>query len=251
MKKNKFIDYKNNKFQWKMTEKVFNIHLKNVSRVCLGLFGFIFFDVECFVISPGLFVFVTVFWTLLEVPVLLELPWGWLTTLLLSFLSSWITPLFKQISTCSLNRSRSEVFCSRLQTGQTRAWPAATSWPLTNSTSASANETVPEGVVGTLECSSALCLFLRQSALSGFDELSLAVTKSTRSSEVTSPFFWWVSQSCFSQSEEEWCVFSSGHHLQRKRMHTRTLHNSPWLKDHQDMHLHVYWRFLDWCFLAS
>lgn len=32
---------------------MFNVYLKNISRVCLGLFGFIFFD-EYFVINPGL-----------------------------------------------------------------------------------------------------------------------------------------------------------------------------------------------------
>lgn len=33
---------------------MFNVHLKKVSRVCLGLFGFIFFVVEDFVIDPDL-----------------------------------------------------------------------------------------------------------------------------------------------------------------------------------------------------
>lgn len=35
-------------------DKMFNIHLKNISRVCLGLFGFVFFDAEYFVSDPGL-----------------------------------------------------------------------------------------------------------------------------------------------------------------------------------------------------
>lgn len=43
-----------NKFQLKIKDKIFSVHLKNVSRVCLGLFDFIFFDAECFVIGPDL-----------------------------------------------------------------------------------------------------------------------------------------------------------------------------------------------------
>lgn len=56
MKNKRFIDYKITSFNKnKMSnDKMFKVHLKNVSRVCLGLLGFIFFDDEYFVTNPGL-----------------------------------------------------------------------------------------------------------------------------------------------------------------------------------------------------
>jgi hypothetical protein len=35
-------------------DKMFKVHLKNPSRVCLGSRGFVFFKVELFVFVPGL-----------------------------------------------------------------------------------------------------------------------------------------------------------------------------------------------------